>query len=163
MMFYFAYGSNMSLRRLNARIKSAEFVAVAKLDNHALKFQKKGADGSAKCDAATIANGFMFGVVYAISRADKVKLDRFEGLGTGYAEKRVVVHAAQQSYPVYLYVATDIDRNLKPFHWYKQHVLMGARENALPGSYIQKIEWVDSVNDPEPQRHIRELSIYSPD
>ena len=61
----------------------------------------------------------------------------------------------------WMYYATRINNSLKPFHWYKDHVLIGARENGLPADYIAQIEAVESLDDPKPERHARELSIYS--
>lgn len=85
-----------------------------------------------------------------------------EGLGNGYEEKTVVVIMpggsvleAQTSY-----YATHIDASLKPYHWYKEHVLRGARENGLPAPYLQIIESLESVADPNPERHALELAIY---
>ncbi len=32
-------------------------------------------------------------------------------------------------------------------HWYKEHVLRGARENGLPDHYVRKIELTHSIDD----------------
>ena len=48
---YFAYGSNMSQRRLQARVPSATFLGIGILLGHALAFHKiSKKDGSGKCD-----------------------------------------------------------------------------------------------------------------
>ncbi len=47
---YFAYGSNMSSRRLMDRVPSAQFVSIGKLGEHRLRYHKKSKDGSGKCD-----------------------------------------------------------------------------------------------------------------
>jgi hypothetical protein len=49
---------------------------------------------------------------------------------------------------------------MKPFHWYKEHVVRGAKEHNLPAEYIKTIEAVESVPDPDPKNHGKELSIY---
>ena len=53
-----------------------------------------------------------------------------------------------------LYVARPqaIDSGLSPFDWYKELVLSGARENGLSRDYLDAIEAVPSVADPEPER-----------
>ncbi|MFQ5598558.1 MAG: gamma-glutamylcyclotransferase family protein [Nitrospiria bacterium] len=162
-MLYFAYGSNMSIKRLCARAPSARFVTVAKLSKHILKFHKAGQDGSGKCDAFETGDmdDFIMGVVFEIDASEKPVLDRKEGLGQGYEVKDVVVTSRQgASLEAFTYTATNIRWSLKPYHWYKAHVLRGAEENGLPESYIQEIARIASDADPKPERHASEMAIY---
>lgn len=161
-MLCFTYGSNMSHRRLQARVPSARFVAVAELPAHRLRFHKSAGDGSAKCDAEESGNpdDRVIGVVYEIDDGEKPDLDRHEALGFGYEEKQVELASGRDQIQAWMYYATRINNALKPFHWYKDHVLIGARENGLPVEYIAQIEAVESIDDPKPERHGRELSIY---
>ena len=134
-MLYFSYGSNMSIKRLRRRTPSAEFVTVSFLANHQLSFHKAGKDGSAKCDALKTNNDedFVIGVVFNISESEKCDLDRYEGLGNGYDEKIVTLLSSEgHSMEAVTYYATNIDSGLKPYHWYKEHVIRGAKENKLP-------------------------------
>jgi len=162
-MLCFSYGSNMSQRRLQARVPSARFVTVAELPAHRLRFHKSAGDGSAKCDAEETGNpdDRVMGVVYEIDDTEKPDLDRHEALGFGYDEKQVELITGDGTLRAWVYYATRINDSLKPFHWYKDHVLIGARENGLPAEYIAQIEAVESIDDPKPERHGRELSIYS--
>ena len=162
-MLYFAYGSNMSVRRLRARVPSARVVGVATRHGHRLLFQKCGRDGSAKCDAASRGGGDdrVIGVVYRIDPGHKWQLDENEGLGRGYAEKTVSVCFADGSTADALtYYATHIDPALRPFAWYREHVLRGAREHALPEHYVRAIGLVEAIEDPDAERHAMELAIY---
>ncbi len=162
-MNYFAYGSNMSLRRLQERIESAHALGIYTLAQHELRFHKVGADGSAKCDAFFTGKlpHAIHGVLYRIDRADKSALDRIEGLGAGYEEKTVGVADSQGNLvEAVTYYATRIDNSLLPFHWYKQHVLIGARETGLPQHYIARIESTTATDDPDAVRHAQQLSLY---
>lgn len=162
-MLYFAYGSNMSRPRLLARVPSAEFVITARLDAHRLAFHKAGGDGSGKCDALATGDPThcVFGVVFEIAATEKEHLDRIEGLGVGYAEKRVRLAAADgAAVDAFLYCATRVDATLTPFAWYKAHVLAGARQHSLPADYVRAIEAVTSIEDPDLTRARRELAIY---
>jgi gamma-glutamylcyclotransferase (GGCT)/AIG2-like uncharacterized protein YtfP len=163
-MLCFAYGSNMSRRRLQARIPSAQVVAVATLEAHTLKFHKAGRkDNSAKCDAAFTGNpdDRVMGVIYQIGKLNKAYLDLIEGLGRGYEEKTVELMTAEgQIMHAWMYYATDLDPTMKPYHWYKQHVLEGARECDFPEPYRAKIAATESVEDPNTARAKRELAIY---
>ena len=79
-MIYFAYGSNMSLRRLRRRVPAAEVIGTAALAGHTLRFHKAGRDGSAKCDAFFTGSrrDTIHGVVFRIDAAGKRALDRVE-------------------------------------------------------------------------------------
>ena len=162
-MLCFSYGSNMSLTRLRERVPSATFVAVATLPGHRLKSHKISIDGSGKCDAELTGNmdDYVVGVVFQISGDEKPALDRKEGLGAGYDEKIVEVMTMEgdQLSPS-MYFATNIDSSRKPYSWYKEHVLVGARENNLPADYIARIESIEAVEDPDKARCKRELGIY---
>lgn len=163
-MLYFAYGSNLSSKRLRQRVPSAVRVAVARLPGHALRFHKESrVDGSAKCDAWESGDpgDQVLGVVYEIQVGHKPGLDRVEGLGEGYEEKQVRVELeAGGGIEAFTYYATLIRRDLRPLDWYKRHVLVGARENGLPEAYIREIEAVSSIPDSDKLRHARELAIY---
>ena len=83
---YFAYGSNMAIERLRARVPSVELICVAALVGHTLKFHKPSKkDGSGKCDAAYTGNSEdnVLGALYSIQTNQLPELDRFEGRGHG--------------------------------------------------------------------------------
>lgn len=163
-MHYFSYGSNMSIRRLLERVPSAKKVDVGILEKHELKFHKVGKkDGSAKCDASKTGNPehLLYGVVFHISAVEKHVLDKKEGLGSGYEQKDVeIILNSGSTVEAFTYYATNIDANIKPLDWYKEHVLRGARENALPIEYIRSIEIIEFDEDSDTERRDRELSIY---
>ncbi|WP_254432231.1 gamma-glutamylcyclotransferase [Aquisalimonas sp. 2447] len=152
----------MSLARLQDRVPSAGFVAIGTLPAHRLRCHKVSRDGSGKCDAEETGNpeDRVVGVVYEISDDDKTALDRKEGLGSGYDEKEVEVTTAQGQLTALIYFATNTNSQLKPYRWYKEHVLIGARKNGLPPEYIAQIEAMEAIDDPDTERHDRELAIY---
>lgn len=161
-MYYFAYGSNMSARRLNDRIKAIKF-ANGKLLEHTLKFHKISSDGSGKCDAFETKNldDYVLGVIYEIDKDDLEGLDRFEAKGKGYERKEVEIILEDMSRIFAItYYATNIDKTLVPYDWYKYHVLHGAKENKLDENYIHFIESISSISDPDTKRNAKELEIY---
>lgn len=160
----FAYGSNMSTARMRARAPSARVVAVAALPAHRLRFHKVGMDGSAKCDAQYTGErgDQVFGVVYALAGIDKARLDAAEGLGDGYDEKQVEVHTDRGRMAASMYFATRVDGRLRPFSWYRRHVLTGAREHDLPADYVERIEAAEAVEDADTERSRRELGVHRP-
>ena len=163
-MHYFSYGSNMSSKRLLERVPSAKKVSTGVLANHDLRFHKVGKiDGTAKCDAMETGNPehAVHGVLYRLCESEKPHLDRVEGLGKGYEEKRVSVKMdCGNVIEAYTYYATHIDPALKPLGWYKEHVLRGAEEHGLPETYIRTIESIEHYEDADKARHTKELAIY---
>ena len=162
-MFYFAYGSNMSSRRIANRIPSALLLGCGRLNGHQLRFHKVSKDGSAKCNVLDTdhPDHFVLGVIYKISPEHKQQLDLLEGLGQGYETKTVDIKMETGlTQSGFVYFASRIDCSLKPYDWYKQHVLIGANEHDFPESYISKIESVEAMPDKDEPRASRELAIY---
>ncbi len=160
-MLYFAYGSNMLSTRLRARVPSAVLRGKGYVCGYRLTFDKQSADGSGKCDAEAthVPECCVYGVVYEIDADQKAALDRAEGLGRGYAEKIVEVISGNATLHAVTYYATRKDPSLRPYHWYKDYVLAGARENSLPVEYIKLIESIESVEDPDADRGGRNKAV----
>lgn len=156
-LYYFAYGSNLHPARLQARVPSAEFVEVAVLPDRALRFCKRSLDGSAKCTLAPALGSRTFGAVYRLAADEKDLLDRVEGLDRGYEESWQGLPLSDGVVRAFHYVATDdyVDASLRPYHWYKDLVLAGARYHGFPDAYVAAIENVDSVDDPDADRCAR--------
>lgn len=161
-LWYFAYGSNMSVRRMTARVPSAEAVGIACLPHYRLAFHKIGRDGSGKCDITPCKSNEVHGVIYRMARRHKPLLDACEDLGRGYRDQRLAVAAADGSnLQVFTYVALRRDASLLPFDWYLRHLVEGADEHRLPRPYRDRLAATESLDDPDRQRRARELSIYA--
>ena len=163
-MLYFSYGSNMSTKRLQDRVPSAKYITTATLHKHDLRFHKESKDGSGKCDAYETKDHehAVIGVVFEIAVSEKPALDRKEGLGYGYEEKSIeLIAKSGEIIRASTYYATNLNPGLKPYKWYKHHVLTGAQENELPEIYVEKIQTIESINDPNSERHEIEMAIYA--
>lgn len=159
-VLYFAYGSNMSLRRLRRRVLSAVPVGMAVLEGYRLAWHKRGVDGSAKCDAVASAatTDNVYGMLFALDGADLHLLDVAEGAGFAYVRKPVAVTGDNGlRSQAQCYFALDVEQGLKPYDWYLEHVLVGALEAGLPSSYIEVLENVEQVFDPDAVRSSQEL------
>ena len=160
-MIYFAYGSNLSFKRLRSRLPSARLLSTAYLTAHRLCFHKIGMDGSGKCDAFYTGDehDVVLGALYRIEAEEKKILETSEG--EGYEEKEVTVFSASgEKITAFTFLAKAIDERLRPFHWYKGHVLIGARENRFPDEYVERFLSVESVDDPDKERAERELGLH---
>ena len=162
-MNYFAYGSNMSYARIRARVPHVEKIGAYRLVEHTLRFHMPSKDGSGKCDAFFTGNeeDFVLGVVYDIDEQSKAILDDIEGLGTSYLEKEVqLISLSGEPLTARTYYANQINKRLKPYFWYRYHVLTGARESAMPEEYIQHLEQLACMMDPDRQREQEQHSVY---
>ncbi len=156
---YFAYGSNMSERRLRAknRAPSAKVVGTGMLKDYCLTFRKLSKDGSGKCTIEYCKSGKVYGVLFKINKDEKEKLDAAEGLCKGYTDITVDIEIIGTKYPksyecgkivcAKTYYGTNLKLNLKPYAWYKKHVLVGAKEQNLPQCYIDYLKSFDAVED----------------
>ena len=164
-MKYFAYGSNMSITRLRERVPSAVALGCHTLKEHDLRFHKLSKDGSGKCDAFPTGDSgdVVFGALFEISPSEKPALDKAEGFGHGYDQKNVTVLAVDgSSLESLTYIATKTDESLKPYSWYVNHVLVGARETSLPENYIQsKISSVESIQDTNKDRDAEQRAMHN--
>lgn len=164
-IYYFAYGSNMSVKRIQARVPSAQKMGVYFITEHQLNFAMHGFDDSGKCDAhhTQNPNHKVYGVVYKMDARERYLLDIAENVAEGgYAIKNCLLqHESQPAIQGFLYYAKRLQQHLKPYDWYKHHVHFGAQEAGLPQAYIaQYIEAVDAIEDADHSRKQQQLAIY---
>ncbi|MCP4595875.1 MAG: gamma-glutamylcyclotransferase [Neptuniibacter sp.] len=152
----------MSHPRLLDRLPNVELLGLGCLSQHQFRFHKRGRDGSAKADAHFTGNNndSIYGVLYKLEESDLIVLDEIEDCGVGYERKRVEVRFSDQFLVASTYVALHIDRSLKPFHWYRQHVIHGAEQAGLPEQYVKHLKRLEYLQDRDHDRALRELAIY---
>ncbi len=160
----FAYGSNLHLQRMCARVPSARPIAIGFVTHYRISFHKRSVDGSAKADACYTADpdDRVWGVIYEIDSDEKPILDRYEFLGTGYELEAVeVVASNRQPIEAMIYVALPeaIDHDCEPYYWYLQFVIRGAVQHRLPYCYTQSLLNVPSQDDPDEVRRRVNLEI----
>ena len=136
---------------------SCKALGIATLPSHALRFHKRSKDKSGKCNAVASGNDTsVIGVLFSFDPADRAKLDKAEGVGSGYEHTMVtVINDEGRRRAVLTYLATPgyIDDSLSPYGWYKDFVLEGGREHGLPPDYIAEyIQSVEAIEDPDKAR-----------
>jgi len=158
-VLYFAYGSNLHPARLAARLAAPRLLGVARLDDHVLRFHKRGRDGSGKCSIDP-GCGCVHGALYALSPSDKRTLDRSEGVGAG-STRTLVELPGRGAVNTYVAMADAVDDTLLPFDWYLGLVLTGARFQRFPGTYLRALGSIATRPDPDEaraQEHARLLA-----
>ena len=153
----------MSLLRLQERVPSAKRLESATLKNHQLRFDMCSDDGSGKCNSFQTNNieDTVIGTLFEINSNEKYILDSAESLGHGYDEKLVLVqNNAGDVFEAFIYYAIKIDTALKPYSWYLNHVILGAKETKVPTDYLAVIESIESIEDLDKARDIKQRTMY---
>jgi len=135
---YFAYGSNMLRRQMQARCPGSRFVGPARLRGHRLAFTRrslKWQGGVADIIPATDAE--TWGGLFEVSSDHVAALDVAEGHPLAY-ERRMVVVETLSGAPVdaWVYVVVDKVSSVVPTLEYWQAMVDGAVDCELPGEYL---------------------------
>ena len=152
---YFAYGSNLHPLRLADRLSTVVVEGIGSVPGRRLAFHKHGKDGSGKCDAARAGESErVFGALFVLGPIQWQKLCRIEGVGAGYESRPVSVdtEAGRVSALTFIAQPEHVDPALSPFDWYRALVVEGARSHGFPNDYIERIDGVHSVADPDSKR-----------
>jgi gamma-glutamylcyclotransferase len=144
--YYFAYGSNMSLKRLEERIGKVIHCGTAWLKNYSFSFNKRGSDGTGKANLVPNSSSAVEGVVYKLSTTQMNQLDHYEGVPKHYTRKTVSILSSNgqstQSIQATTYVAKKAltsSTPLQPSRIYLNYILAGAKENDLRPRSVQRI------------------------
>lgn len=153
-MFYFAYGSNMLTARLAERVPTVRPVGRGWLTAHQLHFHLRGSDASGKCNVLHTGNAqdVVHGVLYALDADRLDRLHAAEGPPYEFLELEIGTPDGAVSAAAYRGRADYLDDALVPYHWYRDFVIRGAREHALPAAYVQSLEAIIGQPDPDTER-----------
>lgn len=161
---YFAYGSNMLSERLVQRCPSARPIGPARVDGFELTFDKASTDGSGKAMLAADERDLACtpGVLFEIALADLGSLDRAEGAGQGYDRTDsfcVTLSETSEVLTASTYLATRVEKGLKPYDWYLALVVAGARQHALGERYGNDLRRTGFIIDDQKTREERRIAM----
>lgn len=147
----------MLTAQMRERAPSSRTIGIGRLMSYQLCWNKRSKDGSGKCSVTETGNprDAVWGVVFRMSAEDKLELDKREGLGQGYGERIVKIVTRTGSGTALTYYATNIDPGLRPYDWYRDLVVAGAREHGLPEEYVRELEAVNAMKDSDSSREER--------
>jgi len=113
----------------------------AQLPNYELRFNKKVRGGTAGANVQPSPGKRVCGVLYKIEENSFRSLDRFEGVPDHYRRIEMqVTPAGGTPVPAQVYIASKVEKGLRPSPQYLQTILDGAGEHQLPEDYIGEIK-----------------------
>jgi gamma-glutamylcyclotransferase (GGCT)/AIG2-like uncharacterized protein YtfP len=151
----FAYGSNMcSARLLDYSVTPESVGEAAVLHDHRLLFNKWSQKHlSGKANVEPSAGAHVWGVLYSIPDAQLPVLDR--GEGSGYQRSLLTVATLDGSTRdawVYRAKPRSTRAGARPFSWYRDFLLLGAKEHGLPPDYQLALAAIEAESDPDATR-----------
>jgi len=140
-VWHFAYGSNMNRAQMLSRAGKILEEHNASLPNFEVRFNKKVRGGTAGANIQPSPGNTVHGVLYKIEEGAMRSLDRYEGVPDHY--RRIEVQVTPEGgppVPAQIYIASKVEKGLRPSPSYLQSMLDGAGEHNLPASYIGELK-----------------------
>ncbi|MBL4633125.1 MAG: gamma-glutamylcyclotransferase [Kofleriaceae bacterium] len=136
MKTYFAFGSNMSRARIQARTSEVLCLGAGRLDGFEHSFSYMGDDGSGKGNIVLQAGASTWGVLYDLNEDQATILHGYE---VGYEIIQVSVQRLGEQVQAYAYLSAQAHMALIPTSEYIGHYLLGMQENEFPDNYVAAI------------------------
>jgi len=139
MLHYFAYGSNMSARRIRHRLGWSPSRIAVTLQDYLLAFNKQSADGG-KANIKVSSGDEVEGILYFVKEDDLLTMDTYEGVAE-QQYKRLdieVIDLSGRHIPAVAYVALNTGPESRPTAEYLNYLLEG--EHLLSQEYASRLE-----------------------
>ncbi|UYG02397.1 gamma-glutamylcyclotransferase [Halomonas sp. LR3S48] len=151
MPYYFAYGSNMNVARVEARIGATRRSLSGVLLDHALRFDKASrVAGIAHANVVPVAGEKVEGALFELLEPGQIeRMDPFEGYPSEYERHRLPIVTREGPIEAWVYIAAPgtTAKALKPAREYLDHLLAG--EPFLSVEYHRRLAEVEAVHDLE--------------
>ena len=141
---YFAYGSNMSARRIRHRLGWSPSRTSVILPNYLLTFNKQSNDGG-KANIQSSIGDEVEGILYFVSDVDLLTLDKYEGVDEKQYKRQDFEVQDLNRHPMsaIAYVAINTGKEARPTREYLNYMLEG--EHLLSPKYISKLEEIATL------------------
>lgn len=138
--WYFAYASNMNRAQMKSRAGQILEEKLGRLENYELAFNKKVRGGTAGANIRPAPGKSVEGVLYKINESAFRNLDRAEGAPVHYRRIQVTVKDREgRAIAAQAFIATKVEKGLRPAGHYLKTILEGAAEHSLAAEYIESI------------------------
>lgn len=136
---YFAYGSNLWLKQIALRCPSSVKVGTGILNSY-----KWGITSRGYANVHPSSNDVVYGSVYALTEADEVEMDRYEGVSGGcYIKKDLDVKLLSTEgegtmIRCLVYIDPTLEGHFKPRKEYIRRINSGLKDANLPAEWVQQ-------------------------
>jgi gamma-glutamylcyclotransferase (GGCT)/AIG2-like uncharacterized protein YtfP len=131
----------MNRAQMLSRVGNIVEEHTASLPNFQLRFNKKVRGGTAGANVQPAPGKTVYGVLYKIEESTFRSLDRYEGVPEHYRRIEIqVTPDGGQPVPAQVYIASKIEKGLRPSAQYLKAILDGAGERSFPAAYIGEIK-----------------------
>jgi hypothetical protein len=135
---YFAYGSNIVARQMTHRCPAARPAGLARLDGWRFRIMNRG--------FATILpdpTAHVLGLIWELTPACEIALDRYEGVHRGLYAKRQITVAGGDAL---VYVASDLNPGV-PKPGYLEAIIAAAEDHGFTPDYVtmELRAWLEKV------------------
>lgn len=148
MSYYFAYGSNMNVDRVAARIGETRRVLPGVMRGYELLFDKTSLiPGIAHANVAPLSGASVEGALFELLEPAQIELmDPFEGVPHDYVRQRHVIQTAEGDIEAWVYIAVpeQTRASLKPAREYLDHLLAG--KPFLSPEYHARLSQVETAS-----------------
>ncbi len=144
MIQYFAYGSNMSARRIRHRLGWSPNRIPATLSDYVLSFNKQSHDG-AKANIQNSSGDKVEGILYSLNKEDLICLDEYEGVHDKHYKRKNINVSDLNGHPIsaIAYIAINTGKESRPSKEYLNFLLEG--EHLLSPEYVSKLEVIATL------------------
>lgn len=136
--YYFAYGSNMHPKQMQERCPASKLLGKALLEQHILRFNKKGKDRTAKANimATAESESLVWGVLYHLEEKDFLNLDVHE-MGYDRHEIQVLFEGNATSCLTYRAREDYLCAGILPAEGYVQRILEAGKIHHFPEKFFK--------------------------
>ena len=144
MLHYFAYGSNMSARRIRHRLGWAPSRISVTLQDYLLSFNKQSNDGG-KANIQISPGDKVEGILYFVKEDDLLTLDGYEGVAQKQYKRQElgVMDLSGRPMRAIAYIALNTGPESRPTLEYLNYLLEG--EHLLSMEYVCRLEEISTI------------------
>lgn len=134
MMYYFAYGSNMSKEQMTNRGVSIDTAVRCELPGYRFLYNKESIDGSSKANIKKEEGSVVHGVCFLI---DQESFEKLKDVEKGYTTLKITANDSDMNVVQAETFISDKIWNHDPKKYYVEIIVKGATEYNLPEDYIK--------------------------
>ncbi|MFN8146383.1 MAG: gamma-glutamylcyclotransferase family protein [Candidatus Nanopelagicales bacterium] len=148
MLRYFAYGANIDLERMQARVPGATVVGPAYVDGFVAEFTVRDRDwGGGALNAREREGGRLWGVLYEGPDEAFAVLDTFQGDASVLEKSTVTAVGPDGAVDAFTYRLVQIANYVRPSDRYLTHITRAMKAQGMPPEAVEAVLQADRDAD----------------